>query len=353
MTRSPRCPNPPNRTATARDDLAGAAALVLAAAVCVAALAPPGVAEAAPYLDAVARQTNPEDSGRGGMAVCERPTPHRPCRGFGVPSTRSRATTAFAERLLRVSGTDEQVRRSWWRPTPRGVPRETADRFNKVLREDFATSGCPTTCHAYHDEEPLRRTRDLFRTHRRLRARREALGAFSATTGHTLPDRYIEGTCPICGFQSARGDQCDNCGNQLDPTDLIDPRSTIDGAPPRFETTSHLFLDLPAFKTRLTEWIESKESWRPNVRRFSLNFVKELKPRPITRDLDWGVPIPVEGYDGRDDKRIYVCSTPSSGTCPRRSSGRPTVAHRMPARLVSEPVCGHPTSCARTHRLHT
>ena len=105
---------------------------------------------------------------------------------------------------------------------------------------------------------------------------------------------------------SARGDQCDNCGNQLDPTDLIDPRSKIDGTPPVFRKTKHLFLDLPAFKEQLTEWIEGKDGWRQNVRRFSLNFVKELKPRPITRDLDWGVPIPVAGYEDRDDKRIYV-----------------------------------------------
>jgi methionyl-tRNA synthetase len=73
-----------------------------------------------------------------------------------------------------------------------------------------------------------------------------------------------------------------------------------------FRTTKHLFLDLPAFKEQLTEWISGKDGWRQNVRSFSLNFVKELKPRPITRDLDWGVPIPVPGYEERDDKRIYV-----------------------------------------------
>ena len=73
-----------------------------------------------------------------------------------------------------------------------------------------------------------------------------------------------------------------------------------------FETTKHLFLDLPAFKDQLTAWIESKDDWRQNVKQFSLNFVKELKQRPITRDLDWGVPIPVPGYEDRDDKRIYV-----------------------------------------------
>ena len=89
------------------------------------------------------------------------------------------------------------------------------------------------------------------------------MGAFSATTGHTLPDRYIEGTCPICGFESARGDQCDNCGNQLDPIDLINPRSKIDGTPPVFRETNHLFLDLPAFAEQLTEWIERQRPLAP------------------------------------------------------------------------------------------
>src|SRR5439155_580955 len=150
---------------------------------------------------------------------------------------------------------------------------------------------------------------DLFRTvyeHGYI-VEQTTIGAFPATTGHALPARYIEGTCPICGFEFARGDQCDNCGNQLDPVDLIDPRSKIDGAPPVFKETSHLFLDLPAFAERLTEWVERQGHWRPNVRNFSLGLLKDLKPRPITRDLDWGVPIPVPPeYAERDDKRIYV-----------------------------------------------
>ena len=188
-------------------------------------------------------------------------------------------------------------------------PRDTAERFSTLIREDLLHLGLSydlftrTTTQNHHDV-----TRDVFRTlyEKGYVVEQETLGAFSATTGHTLPDRYIEGTCPICGFSSARGDQCDNCGNQLDPTDLIDPRSTIDGEAPVFRTTKHLFLDLPAFKQQLTAWIEGQEDWRPNVKQFSLNFVKELKPRAMTRDLDWGVPIPVAGYDDDPGKRIYV-----------------------------------------------
>ena len=132
------------------------------------------------------------------------------------------------------------------------------------------------------------------------------LVSFSPATGHTLPDRYIEGTCPICGYPEARGDQCDNCGNQLDPIDLINPRSRIDGSTPEFRETKHLFLDLPQFADTLRTWINAQEGWRSNVKNFSLHLLDEIRPRPITRDLDWGVTIPVPGYAEDPNKRIYV-----------------------------------------------
>jgi methionyl-tRNA synthetase len=133
------------------------------------------------------------------------------------------------------------------------------------------------------------------------------LGAISPSTGRTLPDRYIEGTCPICGYDGARGDQCDNCGNQLDPSDLINPRSRINGETPVFVETEHYFLDLPAFASVLGDWLQSKAGdWRPNVLKFSLNLLNDLQPRAITRDLDWGVPVPLDGWRDRPDKKIYV-----------------------------------------------
>ena len=119
-----------------------------------------------------------------------------------------------------------------------------------------------------------------------------------------LPDRYVEGTCPLCGFDNARGDQCDNCGKPLDATELIRPRCKFDGSTPVVRETEHFFLDLPAFSERLLEWAESKDYWRPNVFNFTINMLREgLRARPITRDMEWGVAVPVPGYD---DKRIYV-----------------------------------------------
>jgi methionyl-tRNA synthetase len=120
-----------------------------------------------------------------------------------------------------------------------------------------------------------------------------------------LPDRYVEGTCPHCGYTDARGDQCDNCGRTLDPTDLIDPRSKLSGATPETRDTTHFFLDLPQFQEPLQRWVDAASGhWRPAVVGFVQGWLKEgLRPRAITRDLDWGVPIPLEGFE---DKRIYV-----------------------------------------------
>lgn len=131
---------------------------------------------------------------------------------------------------------------------------------------------------------------------------------YCPTDRRFLPDRYIEGTCPDCGYAGARGDQCDNCGHTLDPVDLINPRCRLCGSKEsalEIRSTDHFFLDLPKLQESLLAWLsDGKDYWRPNTLDFALNWLKEgLRPRAITRDLDWGVPIPLEGYD---DKRIYV-----------------------------------------------
>jgi methionyl-tRNA synthetase len=119
-----------------------------------------------------------------------------------------------------------------------------------------------------------------------------------------LPDRFVEGTCPKCGHPNARGDQCDRCGSTLDPQDLIQPRCKISGDEPEIRNTEHLFLRLSAFEGQLLDWTEGKTHWRSNVLNFSRNWIKEgLKDRAITRDLDYGITVPLPGHEG---KRIYV-----------------------------------------------
>jgi methionyl-tRNA synthetase len=119
-----------------------------------------------------------------------------------------------------------------------------------------------------------------------------------------LPDRYVEGGCPRCGNPGARGDQCERCGRTLNPEELVEPRCRTCGTSPEFANSEHFFLRLSAFQRPLLEWVRRQEHWRPNVLNFTLSYLEDgLKDRAITRDIAWGVPVPLEGYE---DKRIYV-----------------------------------------------
>ena len=232
--------------------------------------------------------------------------------GFGVPSdVFSRYMRMAGHDVLMVSGTDEHGTPIQVQADAEGVtPRELADRYNRVIVEDLHGLGLSydlftrTTTRNHYAV-----VQELFEgMHRNgYIVPKTTMGAISPSTGRTLPDRYIEGTCPICGYDSARGDQCDNCGNQLDPIDLINPKSRINGETPKFVETEHFFLDLPALAEVLRQWLDTREGWRPNVLRFSRNLLDDLQPRAITRDLEWGVPIPLRrlaGPAGQADLRL-------------------------------------------------
>ena len=130
--------------------------------------------------------------------------------------------------------------------------------------------------------------------------------AFSPDFQRFLPDRLIQGTCPHCGFPDARGDQCDKCGRILDPVELIDPtyRRGSERYPVEIRDTEHLFFRLSAFQDRLLQWVVPQEHWRANVRNFTRGYLQDgLRDRAVSRDIDWGIPLPLEGFE---DKRIYV-----------------------------------------------
>jgi methionyl-tRNA synthetase len=232
--------------------------------------------------------------------------------GFALPCDMfSRYQRMAGSRVLMVSGTDEHGTPIQVQADAEGVTaRELADRYNRVIAQDLTSLGMTYdlfTRTTTRNHQAV--TQEIFTTLLRngYIFPKTTLGAISPSTGRTLPDRYIEGTCPICGYDGARGDQCDNCGNQLDPADLINPRSRINGETPVFVETEHYFLDLPAFADVLGTWLQSKAGdWRPNVLKFSLNLLDDLQPRAITRDLDWGVPVPLPDWRDRTDKRIYV-----------------------------------------------
>jgi len=129
---------------------------------------------------------------------------------------------------------------------------------------------------------------------------------YSSAQSRFLPDRYVEGTCYICGYDNARSDQCDKCGSLLEAGKLIDPKSKIDGSTPELRETTHFFLDLGKLEPNIVNFLKEKESfWRPNVLKQSIGQIQTdgLRGRPITRDLDWGIPIPLEGQSG---KCLYV-----------------------------------------------
>ncbi len=231
--------------------------------------------------------------------------------GFGVPAdVFSRYQRMAGNSVLMVSGTDEHGTPIQVQADREGVSaRELADRYNRVIAEDLQGLGMS------YDLFTRTTTRNHYTVVQSMFkalydngyvVERSQLSAIDPATGRGLPDRYLEGMCPICGYDGARGDQCDNCGNQLDPKDLINPRSKIDGKAPAFVESAQFFLELPAFADALGSWLQTRSGWRPNVLKFSQNLLQDLRPRAISRDLDWGVPIPLPGWSGRDDKRLYV-----------------------------------------------
>jgi len=119
-----------------------------------------------------------------------------------------------------------------------------------------------------------------------------------------LPDRYIEGTCPYCNSPGARGDQCDECGKPINAIELIDPRCRHCGTTPQFKDSEHFFLKLTAFEDRLLAWVKQQTHWRQNVLNFTMRYLEDgLKDRAITRDISWGIPLPLDGFEG---KCLYV-----------------------------------------------
>jgi len=210
--------------------------------------------------------------------------------------------------VLMVSGSDSHGTPVTVRADQEGsTPREVFERYHAEFLETFERMGLTYDLYTHTDTENHHWVAQTLFTrlleNGYLYTKTEE-HPYSVTEDRFLPDRYLEGTCPNCGYDGARGDQCENCGKLLNAADLIDPRSKNDGSRPEFRETTHYFLDLPALGDRLVSWLdEGKEHWRPQVINFSRNMARDLQGRPITRDLSWGIPVPVEGWE---DKVLYV-----------------------------------------------
>ena len=212
--------------------------------------------------------------------------------------------------VLMVSGSDSHGAPITMRAEAEGVsPRQVVEKFHASFLDSFERMGISfdlftTTMTDNH----LETAHELFNS---LRDKgyiyQDSMKvAYSPDFDRFLPDRYVRGVCPRCSFEDARGDQCDNCGSMLDPVDLGSPAYVLDGVrnPIEIRDTEHLFLKLSAFEQQLLDWVRPQDFWRANVRNFTRGFLEEgLKDRAITRNLDWGLPVPVDGYE---DKRIYV-----------------------------------------------
>ena len=215
---------------------------------------------------------------------------------------------AKGNEVLMVSGSDSHGTPITVRAEAEGVtPEDILNRYHPQFLDSWNKLGITfdlfTTTHTENHQEIVH---TLFKDflEKGYLYEQSMLLAYCADCQRFLPDRYVNGTCPHCGFERARGDQCDNCGRTLDPQDLVHPRCVISDSEPEFRESEHYFLKLSAFEQPLLEWVNKQTHWRPNVLNFTRSFLEGgLKDRAITRDLTWGVPIPLEGYD---DKRIYV-----------------------------------------------
>jgi methionyl-tRNA synthetase len=212
-------------------------------------------------------------------------------------------------RVLMVSGSDAHGTPITVEADKTGkTPREVFEHYHRRFLETQQAIGISYDLFTHTDTENHHRIAQdfflkLYQEEYLYREKQQQL--YSESEERFLPDRYVEGTCPICGYEEARGDQCDNCGNILDALELINPRSKTDGSTPVIRETEHFFLDLPAFTDRLLPYLEEHaDHWRPNVINFARNYIEGgLKGRPVTRDIAWGIPVPLEGWE---DKRLYV-----------------------------------------------
>ncbi len=212
------------------------------------------------------------------------------------------------DEVLMVSGSDMHGTPTLVTAEKEGVtPLEVAERYHAVNKAAFEQLGFSfdlfTTTHTVVHERTVQEVFLALLENGYIR-RRTAEGAYCPQHQRFLPDRYLVGTCPHCGFPEARGDECDHCGKPVEPRQLGSPRCLLCGTPAEFRSTEHFYLELDHLEGKLAAYVAGTEGWRSGTLRVAENFLAEgLHPTPITRDLDWGVPIPLDGYGS---KRFYV-----------------------------------------------
>lgn len=211
--------------------------------------------------------------------------------------------------VIFVCGSDENGIPITLKAKKEGItPQQLVDKYHKIISESFAEFGI--SFDIYHrTSSPLHyeTASEIFKTlyDKGIFEEQTSLQYYDEEAGQFLADRYINGTCPNCGFDKAYGDQCESCGTSLSPTDLINPRSMLSGQKPVRKETTHWYLPLDKFQPALEKYILTDHTeWKPNVYGQCKSWLDQgLQPRAVTRDLDWGVPVPIEGAQG---KVLYV-----------------------------------------------
>ena len=212
------------------------------------------------------------------------------------------------DEVLMVSGSDQHGTPITIKAEQEGkTPEQIAAYYHNQFVETFKAFGISFDLYT-HTDTPNHHavTQDMFlKLYNKGHIYKDTvLQAWCPKCERFLTDRYIEGTCPLCGAADARGDQCDQCGKPMNPVDLKSPRCKLCGSVPEFKNSEHFFLRLSAFQDQLKQWLKDKDYWRPNVYHFTRQYLEEgLRDRAITRDMEWGIPIPLPGYES---KRIYV-----------------------------------------------
>lgn len=215
---------------------------------------------------------------------------------------------AKGNQVLMVSGSDQHGTPVTIRAEQEGQPPAViADRYHQLFIEDFDKLGISwdlytttgTDNHARVAQEMFLRLLEKGYLYKQSVSQ-----AYCEKCSRFLPDRYVEGICPLCHTGGARGDQCDHCGKPLNTSELIEAHCRTCGTAPVYRESEHFFLKLSVFEKPLLEWVKQQNHWRPNVQRFTQRYLEEgLKDRAITRDIEWGIPLPIPGYPG---KRLYV-----------------------------------------------
>ncbi len=207
--------------------------------------------------------------------------------------------------VIYVLGTDEHGTTTETRAIKEGLtPKEICDKYAKLHKEIYDWFLCSPDCWGRSSSKVnAELTQKIFlKLHKNgYIFEQEVEQAYCEHCQRFLSDRYIRGECPYCGYQNARGDQCEKCSKLLEPKQLITPVCDICGNPPIFKKSKHLFIDLPKLEPKLRVWIkENEQVWSVNARTMTQGWLKEgLQPRCITRDLKWGIPVPIEGYEGK------------------------------------------------------